>query len=111
MGNPTAAADIIRRSREWANLSQRELAERAGTSGPAISFYESGDRIPRVDTLQRIVDAAGIELTIGIELDDAEPIDLQANARSLLSVLDLADALPKDWTRDLEYPILRDAAR
>lgn len=69
------AADIIRRSRQWAGLSQRELGARAGTSGPAISFYESGDRIPRVDTLERIVRATGARLTIAVELDQHGPAD------------------------------------
>lgn len=104
------AAEIIRRSRERAGLSQRRLAELAGTSGPAISFYESADRIPRVDTLQRIIDATGAELTIAVAYDDAPAIDVESNARSFEDVLDLADHLPRRSTSDLQYPVLRDEA-
>lgn len=103
------AAAIIRESRERAGLSQRALAERAGTSGPAISMYESGERMPRVDTLQRIVDASGASITIAVEYD-RELIDLHENAKSLRLVLGLADHLPRESPDELEYPILRDHA-
>ncbi|MDZ7674245.1 MAG: helix-turn-helix transcriptional regulator [Acidimicrobiales bacterium] len=103
--------EIIRASRERAGLSQRQLAERAGTSAPAISFYETGERMPRVDTLQRIVDATGAELKIAVEFDgdlSSRAIDLEDNARSLQLVLGLADHLPRESSEDLEYPVLRD---
>jgi transcriptional regulator with XRE-family HTH domain len=100
------AAEIIRRSREWAGLSQRQLAERAGTSGPAISLYESGERIPRVDTLHRIVDATGASLAIAVAIDGA--VDAHDNARRFRDVLDLADALPQHHERELRYPVLRE---
>lgn len=103
------AAEIIHRSREHARLSQRALAERAGTSAPAISFYETGHRIPRVDTLQRIVEATGVELTIAVELESS-PIDVSENARALQLVLGLADQLPMQSADELGYPILRDEA-
>lgn len=100
---------LIRRSRERAGLSQRALAERAGTSGPAISMYEGGERMPRVDTLQRIVDATGATITLAVEVESS-PVDVHDNARSLRLVLGLADHLPRESAPDLEYPILRDHA-
>lgn len=105
------AAEIIRRSRARAGLSQRRLAELAGTSGPAISSYENADRIPRVDTLQRIVDATGAELTIAVEFDEAPRVDVQSNARRLRDVLDLAEALPQRHDAELRYPVIRDLLR
>lgn len=101
------AASIIREARRQARLSQRDLAARAGTSGPAISMYESGERVPRVDTLQRIVDASGATMTIVVEHDSA-PTDMRSNGRRLAEVLDLADALPQRHDEALAYPILRD---
>ena len=101
------AASVIRDARRQAGLSQRELAARADTSGPAISMYESGERIPRVDTLQRIVDASGASMTIAVE-HDGDPIGLRANGRRLAQVLDLADALPQRHDEMLAYPVLRD---
>lgn len=73
-------------------------------------MYESGERVPRVDTLQRIVDATGATISVAVEYDEG-PIDLEDNARSLRLVLGLADHLPRESSPDLDYPVLRDHAR
>jgi predicted nucleotidyltransferase len=39
------AANVLRRARVLAGLSQRELADRAGVSQPVISAYERGRRV------------------------------------------------------------------
>lgn len=54
---------LIRRAREAAGLTQRELARRAGSSQPTISAYEQGRKVPTATTLARLIDAAGAELT------------------------------------------------
>lgn len=53
---------LIHMARTQAGLSQHALATRAATSQAAISAYESGRRSPSVDTLARILAAAGFEL-------------------------------------------------
>lgn len=53
---------ILRGVREARGLSQRELAQAAGTSGPAISAYETGAKRPRADVFLRLVESAGHEL-------------------------------------------------
>jgi len=45
-------------------LSQRELAERCGTTQSAIARLERGGRPPRIDTLLRIADALECELVV-----------------------------------------------
>ncbi|HEX2049118.1 MAG TPA: helix-turn-helix transcriptional regulator [Actinomycetota bacterium] len=65
------AGNLIRIARHRQALSQRELARRAGTSQAAIAAYESGRRSPTLDTLSRIVRAAGLDLRVRMEpLDD-----------------------------------------
>ena len=88
---------LIANCREHAGLSQRELAARAGTSAAAICLYEAGDRIPRVDTLSRIVAAAGATLRIEVT---PQHIDIVANGRTLAQLLELADHLPKRRASD-----------
>lgn len=44
-------------------MSQVELARRARTSQPAVAAYESGAKIPTVATLERLLRAAGADLT------------------------------------------------
>ena len=57
-----AATSILRYVRRKANLSQRELARRAGTTQATISRIEEGLISPRFDTLERLLDACGFEL-------------------------------------------------
>ena len=98
-------ATLIATTRRLAGLSQRELAARARTSAAAVCQYERGERVPRVDTLRRLVAATGSALT----LDAAPPprIDVAANGRDLEQVLGLADALPQRRDPELRYPPLR----
>ncbi len=98
-------ATLLTVTRRRAGLSQRELAARARTSAAAVCLYERGERVPRVDTLQRLIAAADSTLT----LDAPAParLDPKANGRDLAQVLDLADAMPKRFERELRYPPMR----
>lgn len=60
------AGNLIKLARYGAGLAQRELARRAGTSQAAIAAYESGKRSPSLETLARIIRAAGQDLRIQI---------------------------------------------
>lgn len=51
-----------------ADLSQAELARRAGVTQSVISAYESGSRQPSLPTLARLVGATGAELQVRIAL-------------------------------------------
>ncbi len=67
----SVAGSLILLARESAQLSQRALAIRAGTSQNAIAAYEANRRQPTVPTLYRILAAAGVEPRIRLEpLDD-----------------------------------------
>src|SRR5690348_14066078 len=57
-----AGGDLIVRARRTAGLSQAELARRAGTSRTTLSAYEHGRKSPSLDTLERLLAAAGFEL-------------------------------------------------
>ncbi len=59
----------LRRVRLRSGLSLRALAARADTSHSTLSAYEAGRKVPTVETLDRIVRAAGFEL--GVELTPA----------------------------------------
>lgn len=67
----TWAANLIKLARHDTGLSQRELARRAGTSQATMSAYEAGRKSPSLETLARIIRAAGLDLRIRVEpLDD-----------------------------------------
>ena len=66
----TWAGNLIRIARHDAGLSQRELAGRAGTSQATLSAYESGRKSPTLETVARIVRAAGRDLQINVVPND-----------------------------------------
>jgi predicted transcriptional regulator len=59
-------ADKVAARRLEKNLSQRELAERCGTTQSAIARLERGGRPPRIDTLLRIAEALECELVVDL---------------------------------------------
>jgi len=62
MARESVAAELVREARHRAALSQRELAERAGTAQSVVGRIESGQSSPTVETLANLLDAAGFEL-------------------------------------------------
>ncbi len=88
MGN-----DLVREARRRARLSQRDLAERAGTTQSSIARLESGRTSPGFDTVVRLVRLCGLDLEVAlVDRDDSDWVQ----ARRLLSLtpaerLDRAD--------------------
>jgi predicted nucleotidyltransferase/DNA-binding XRE family transcriptional regulator len=72
-------ADMIRRARAAAGLSQAELAERAGTSQPALARYETGVALPTLPTLERLLAACGRRLQV-------RSVSATASSRASISV-------------------------
>ena len=94
---------MISAARRRAGLSKRELARRAKTSPAAIVTYEHGTRDPSVETLNRILTAAGSAASVRLG-SRARP-DAAVAGRRLEQVLGLADALPhRAASRSLPYP-------
>jgi predicted nucleotidyltransferase/DNA-binding XRE family transcriptional regulator len=67
----TSGATTIRAARERAGLTQAELAGRADVSQGVVSVYESGKREPSIRMIQRLVEAAGFDLSL--TLTPAQP--------------------------------------
>jgi transcriptional regulator with XRE-family HTH domain len=62
----TLAATLVKEARILSGLTQRELAERAGTSQPAVARVEQGSLSPTLATLERLLNAAGFGLAAGL---------------------------------------------
>ncbi len=73
-------SQLIREARKRARLSQRELAERAGTSQPAIARLESGRHDVGIDEVARLIALCGLELEVAVVPADDSDI---AQARRL----------------------------
>jgi transcriptional regulator with XRE-family HTH domain len=54
----------VRILRKLARLTQADLAAAAGTSQPTIAAYEAGAKSPTLDTVRRLAEAAGLEMSV-----------------------------------------------
>lgn len=61
----TMVAKLLRTARRRAGLTQRELASATGLPQATIGRIEAGRVSPRADTLARLLQATGHELSIG----------------------------------------------
>ena len=59
---PKQIGAIIQRERKRSNLSQRELAERAGITQKLVSKIEAGNDGTRIETICGLFAALGLEL-------------------------------------------------
>lgn len=56
--------NLIRELRREAGVTQRELAQRGGTSQSAIAAYETDAKSPTIKTVQRLASSLGLELFV-----------------------------------------------
>jgi transcriptional regulator with XRE-family HTH domain len=65
--NKQQIGKIIQERRDYLNLTQKDVAEMAGITFKSISEIELGIRNPSVNTLKRILDVLGLELSVQIK--------------------------------------------
>lgn len=58
---------IIQERRDFLNLTQKDIAEIAGITFKSISEIELGIRNPSVNTLNKILEVLGLELSVQIK--------------------------------------------
>lgn len=61
----------IKQLREAAGMSQRELGERIGVSGPAVAMWESGENRPSLTNLEKLADVLGVSIDAILGRDPA----------------------------------------
>lgn len=59
---------LLRHARQVAGLTQRALSGRAGVTQASISRIEDGKTSPRLDTLDRLLEACGFSLELAPRL-------------------------------------------
>ncbi len=97
----------LREARRSAGLTQAALAQRAGTSQATISAYEHGRKEPSVETLSRLLAAAGSRLTVSAGSNAVvrpTAAQLARAGRTLVDVMLLAEALPTRHEPTLRFP-------
>ncbi|MGN6869681.1 MAG: helix-turn-helix domain-containing protein [Solirubrobacteraceae bacterium] len=78
---PSTAAALVQLARIKAGLSQRELAERASVPTTMVSAYERDRRQPTLETLRKLLRAAGFDLKMQLEPYDPHDDVLEAIER------------------------------
>lgn len=53
--------DNVKKVREDQDMTQEELANKAGLHRTQISLIERGERAPRLDTIERLAKALGVQ--------------------------------------------------
>lgn len=56
--------EAVRHRREELEMTQSELAKRAGLQQPAVARFEAGGTMPTIPMLERLADALGLRLTV-----------------------------------------------
>lgn len=93
-------SELIRMARKRAGLTQAQLAEKAGTSQPAIARWEAGERDPGFDTLQRLIHACGLDLSIALNETYLHDLGLALRTRDMTPGQRVEHMLA--WTRSME---------
>lgn len=88
-----SAAELIHDARLRAELTQVQLAHRAGVTQSVISTYENGRREPSLAALQRLLLAAGFLAVIDLEpVADGQPLRERVH-RHRQEIIDLVTEL------------------
>jgi len=78
-----AGNDLVREARRRAGLSQRQLADLAGTTQSAIARLETGRTTPSLDSVLRLVRLCGLDVEVAlVDRDDSDWVQ----ARRLLDL-------------------------
>jgi transcriptional regulator with XRE-family HTH domain len=70
--------NLIREARQRAGLSQAQLAERVGTSQPAVARWEGGGAQPPMERVIEVLRACGLDLQIRLVPHDTHDVGLAA---------------------------------
>ncbi|HEX6499405.1 MAG TPA: helix-turn-helix transcriptional regulator [Micromonosporaceae bacterium] len=62
-----SVGDLLRTARRHRGWGQRQLAEATGVPQPNLAAYETGQRVPSLAMLGRLVTACGLRLRFDLE--------------------------------------------
>jgi transcriptional regulator with XRE-family HTH domain len=63
-------SNLVREARRRAGFTQAELAERAGVPKSTVGRIESGARLPSTEMVERLVRAAGFDVSVSLSEPD-----------------------------------------
>ena len=63
-------SNLVREARRRAGYTQAELAQRAGVPKSTVGRIESGARVPSTEMVERLVRAAGLDVSVSVSEPD-----------------------------------------
>ena len=63
-------SNLVREARRRAGFTQAELAQRAGVAKSTVGRIESGARVPSTEMVERLVRAAGFDVSVSLSEPD-----------------------------------------
>ena len=97
----------IQKYRKLQNMTQDELSKRSGIYLSTIKKYESGERNPKPDQLQKISEALGVSITVFLDFD----INTVSDVISLIMKLDEQSSLKISADKDVQGKFMPDTVR
>lgn len=97
----------IQKYRKLQNITQDELSKRSGIYLSTIKKYESGERNPKPDQLQKISEALGVSITVFLDFD----INTVSDVISLIMKLDEQSSLKISADKDAHGTFVPDTVR
>ena len=96
----------IRRLRQQKNLSQSELAQKAGVAQSTLSYLESGKKMPQFDTLSAICKGLGVSVLELLTYDEPKatkkwPLQQAPPKAQDVSALAASQGLSKELLKQL----------
>jgi transcriptional regulator with XRE-family HTH domain len=95
LGHDQIAARLLRRARDRREWTQAEFARRAGIPASQLCAYERSTKQPSAATLARLLQVAGMDLTVA-----TPALERARQGAELVEVLGLVDAMPPRELRD-----------
>jgi transcriptional regulator with XRE-family HTH domain len=74
--------ELVREGRRRAGLTQKQLADRAGTTQSAIARLEAGRTSPTLEAVERLLRLCGFQLIVELApYDDSDVVQAEARLR------------------------------
>lgn len=107
MKNENTIGSRIQKYRKLQNMTQDELSKRSGIYLSTIKKYESGERNPKPDQLQKISEALGVSITVFLDFN----ITTVSDVISLIMKLDEQSSLKISADKDVQGKFMPDTVR
>ena len=97
----------IKALRREKGLTQEQLCERAEISVDAVNRIESGNRVPTIDTLEKIAAGLAVSLTDLLQTPSAKPMRATAPVRRVLTLIEKEPAEVQEGVEEIVRAALK----